>query len=431
MPVVRCSSTRLSTDSVDYIWTIEDFPLLRTLAIQRALPNHDRVISRKFGDQHNGIWYLALFPAGVNCDGNLLSIYLFSYSEQTRVAQFEISLLDDKLNIIEGSTVSLSQPRVFSGNDSSWGWEDYMQINEIDDGISDHEIIKKNSHSNQSIPSPFENDIEITRLPNEFVYFHDGGSDIYSVQEDSIYRINETQSSDDSLNWKKTILKYFVFDGAIRVKIKIKSYTEVIHSDGNVIVPSFCFDRIVTQDYLWLASDISKFSIDCSHALCEQVTINCGNELFYAPKFTLAARSKYFQKFFLSNFSDSNNLYFSVPTDDASPYILRNALDYISTGDCEILSSERVKNWQEVINLYKFSDKYGITSLYNACIPAIIANINSESVWTIMIIAKQCNSDIILRSVGDFFRRNDDFSVVANALISHIIECRNSKEFKK
>lgn len=431
MPVVRCGSTRLSTESVDYIWTIEDFPLLRRLAIQRALPNRDRIISQKFGDEHNGIWYLTLFPAGVNCDGNLLSIYLFSYSEQIRVAQFEISLLDDRLDIIEGSTVSLSQPRVFSDNDSSWGWEDYMQINKIDDSILDHETIQKNSHSNQVIPPPFENDIEITRSQNELVYFHNEESNTYSVQEDSLYENNRTQGSDNSLNWKKTILKYFVFDGAIRVKIKINSYTEVIHSDGSVIVPSFCSDRIVTQDYLWLASDISKFSVDCSYALCEKVIINCGNELFHAPKFTLAARSKYFQKFFLSNFSDSKNVYFSVPIDDASPYILRNALDYISTGNCELLSSEKVKNWQEVINLFKFSDKYGITSLCNACVPAIIANINADSVWTIMIIAKQCNSDIILRSVGEFFRRNDDFSVVANTLISHIIECRNSKDNKK
>ncbi|KAH8583894.1 BTB POZ domain-containing [Cryptosporidium sp. chipmunk genotype I] len=427
MSVVNCSSTRLRTDSIEYIWTIEDFPLIRILAIQRALPNHDRIISKKFGDQHNGTWFLTLFPAGVNCDGNMLSIYLFSYSEQIRIAQFEISLLDDRLNIIEGTTVSLSQPRVFSVNDSSWGWEDYMQINIVDDTI----LIDGNSNKSslsREIPPPFENNLERTRSLDELIYFSDEALDTYSTQNNSLGSSYEIKSSEDKiLNWERTILKYFVFGGAIRVKINIKSYKEVIHSDGSVIVPSFLSNRIVTQDYLWLANDISKLSTKCSDRLCEKVTLNCGSELFHVPKFTLAARSKYFHNFFLSNFSDSKAMCFSIPADDASPYILRNALDYILTGDCGLLSDDKVKNWKEIIDLFKFSDKYEIESLYNACVPVIIANINTESVWTIMITAKQCNSDKILRSVENFFRTSGDFSLIANALISHILEYKNSK----
>lgn len=425
MPVINYSSTSLRTDSIDYIWTIEDFPLLRMLALQRALPNYDRVISQKFGDQHNGTWFLALFPAGINCDGNFLSIYLFSYSEQIKIAQFEISLLDDKLNIIEGSTVSLSQPRVFNSNDPSWGWEDYMQINVIDDNIFIRENINKNV-LNQVIPSPFENNLERIRLSDELIYFSDEGLDLYNAQNHSLDRSCEIQTLENKiLNWEKTILKYFIFDGAMRIKISIKLYKDLIHSDGSLITPNFSSNRIVTQDYLWLANDISKFSINCSDKLCEKVTINCGKEHFHVPKFTLAARSKYFHNFFLSSFSDSKALHFSIPIEDTSPHILRNALDYILTGDCELLNGENVKKWKEMIDLFKFSDKYGITSLYNACIPIIIANIDIESVWTIMITAKQCNSDIILRSVGNFFRRSDDFSVIANSLIGHIVKYKN------
>ncbi|KAJ1611328.1 POZ domain protein that is fused to a MATH domain at its N-terminus [Cryptosporidium canis] len=428
MQVVRCGSTRLNTNSVDYIWTIEDFPLLRILAIQRALPNHDRITSQKFGDQHNGTWYLTLFPAGVNCDGKLLSIYLFSYSEKIRVAQFEISLLDDKLNIIEGSTVSLSQPRVFNDSDSSWGWEDYMKVDKIDYDELDHEVDKA-SCSNRTIPPPFEN-IESRSTVGEFTHFSEGELNTYNVGRNNLNDECSVYGLDDPLSWENTILKYFVFGGAIRVRIKIKSYTEVIHSDGSVIVPGLFSDRAVTQDYLWLANDISKFSIDSSFTPCEKVAINCGNELFHVPKFTLAARSNYFRKFFLSNFSDSKTQSLSVPTDDASPYILRNALDYISTGSCELLGSEKVNNWQDIIELFKFSDKYGIISLYNACIPVIIANINVKSVWSIMIIAKQCNSDVILKSVEDFFKRNDNFPLVASTLISQMIEFRHSKDNK-
>ncbi|OII71332.1 uncharacterized protein cubi_01807 [Cryptosporidium ubiquitum] len=421
MSVVNCSSTRLRTDSIDFIWTIEDFPLLRTLALQRALPNYDRIISQKFGDQHNGTWFLALFPAGINCDGNLLSIYLFSYSEQIRIAEFEISLLDEKLDIIEGSTVSLSQPRVFTNNDSSWGWEDYMQINIIEDNILGEN--KNKNPLSRLIPSPFEDTQERIRSSDELIYFSDEGLDSHNLQSNYLDENCEIKSSQDKIfNWEKTILKYFIFDGAMRVKINIKSYRDIIHSDGSVIIPSFFSNRIATQDYLWLANDISKFSTDCSNKLCEKVTINCGNEYFHVPKFTLAARSKFFQNFFLSNFMDSKTVHFSIPIDDASPHILKNALDYILTGDCELLSGENVKKWKEIIDLFKFSDKYGIKSLYNTCIPLIIANINTESVWAIMIIGKQCNSDIILRSVGNFFRRSDDFSIIANTLIGHIIE---------
>lgn len=425
MPVINCSSTRLRTDLIDYIWTIEDFPLLRTLAMQRALPNHDRIISKKFGDQHNGTWFLTIFPAGVNCDGDMLSIYLFSYSEQIRIAQFEISLLDDKLNIIEGTTVSLSQPRIFNVHDSSWGWEDYMRIDIIDD-TSLNDVSIKNSPS-QVIPSPFGNDLGRTLSPDELIYFSDEGLDTYSVQNHLLDGSSEIKSSEDNiLNWERTVLKYFIFGGAIRVKINIKSFKDFIHSDGSVMVPNFLSNRIATQDYLWLANDISKLSKECSDKLCEKVTLNCGTELFHVPKFALAARSKYFQNFFLSNFSDSNAKYFSIPVGDASPYILRNALDYILTGDCRLLSDENIKNWKEIIDLFRFSDKYGIKSLYNACVPAIIANINSESVWATMIIAKQCNSDKILKSVEHFFKTSGDFSLIVNALVGHILEYKNS-----
>ncbi|KAF7457245.1 BTB/POZ domain-containing protein [Cryptosporidium felis] len=421
MPAINYSSSHINKELIEYIWIIEDFPILRTLAIQHALPNYDRVMSQKFGDQQNGLWFLALFPAGINCDGKMLSIYLFSSSDKTRVAEFEISLLDEEFNIIEGSTVSLSQPKVFSISDPSWGWEDYMRINRIDE-IKNSTPLSINSNSNQTIPNPFETTTEEIRTLDELLFNGHEGSEGLNYQSDSNLELNGSEIN--LLEWDKTILKYFVIEGMIRVKVTIRSYLDFVHLDGNVMVSDSSLCRSTTKDFVWLANDISKFSIRCSALLHETVTISCDDELFHVPRFTLAARSKYFEKIFISNFSESNNLSFSIPVEDASPWILKNAIDYILTGNCELLKRE---NLVEVMELFKFSDKYGILSLCNACIPIIIANIDKKSIWKIMIIAQQCNSEIILDAVKNFIKR-EDISQIATTLVNYILELKKQTD---
>ncbi|KAH7649765.1 hypothetical protein FG379_001995 [Cryptosporidium bovis] len=416
--MVRCTTTRINADTIEYIWIIDDFPLLRTLSLKHALPNKDRIFSPNFGNDKAGTWFLALFPSGVNCDGKFLSIYLYTSSENDKVASFEVSILDKSLSNIDGSTISTSQPRVFCTENPSWGWEDYMKITYMGD-LETSETESQNIYetSIHSFPSPFDLDSSTTISQLETSSTVENEFDTQIRNPCRSY--NNSSESDCYFNWNRTILKYFVFDGMIRFRVVIKSFYELNHTEEGFIGIYNKQEKEITQN-LRLAKDFSNFSLSCSESSTEIISIICGEKCFKIPKFTLAARSEYFRKIFDSNFSDSKNTEFIIPSCEATPYTVKNMLDFISIGDCELLNTDFKKKQSEFIRLFEFSDRYGVISLCEACVPIIIDNINTESIWEVIISAKRCNSNTILKAAENFIKSKADISTLASSLINHL-----------
>ncbi|KAH8741540.1 POZ domain protein that is fused to a MATH domain at its N-terminus [Cryptosporidium ryanae] len=415
--MIRCTTTRINTHEIEYIWIIDDFPLLRTLSSKHALPNKDRIFSPNFGNDEAGTWFLALFPSGVNCDGKFMSIYLYKTSESDKVASFEISILDNSLCSIDGSTISTSQPRVFCAEHPSWGWEDYMKITHIQNfPINEIENQTMCETSIHSITSPFGLDSNSTILQVESNIIENEVNTHVENFEQSCFNSIE---KDFYFNWKKTILKYFVFNGSIRFRVVIKSFNEFNHIEENLVGMCTQNDKEIRHN-LRLAKDFSNFSLNCSESSTEIISIICGEKCFKVPKFTLAARSEYFRKIFDSNFSDSKKTKFTIPLCEATPYTLKNILDFISVGDCELLNTNFKQKQSEFIKLFEFSDKYGIASLYEACVPIIIENINTHSIWEVIISAKRCNSNAILKAAEDFIKSKSDIYTLASSLINHL-----------
>ncbi|OII78000.1 BTB POZ domain-containing protein [Cryptosporidium andersoni] len=415
MSSVKCGTTKISVDEIEYVWTIEDFPLLRTLASSRALPNHDRILSPKFGDPYNGYWYLALFPAGVNCDGTLISVYLFSSSDIVQVALFEISILDNNLSPVQGSEVTLSHPRLFSESDPSWGWEDYIQIKTLkkDQTNCTFDIEPSTtSSSTQSLPLPFDYSTHRIRSSNELLFLTEEDSGALALESHNVCECDEYEETEIFSNWENTTLRHCIFDENLRLKVTVKVHHGLKNSNGSIILPNE-ITRSASEDFMRLAKDIATFSSSCYDIPTEIISLRSGRQVFSVPKFTLAARSRYFRALFSTSFQETKKIIFNIPVTDASSYVLENAIEYITTGDCKLLHCDLSSEWRLVLNLFLFAGKYEVDSLYDACILPLIASINADSIWDILIAGQQQNSSTLLNAVHDFLKSKVDISTLA------------------
>ena len=130
------------------------------------------------------------------------------------------------------------------------------------------------------------------------------------------------------------------------------------------------------------------------------VTLKCGEKLFYCHKYTLSLRSPVFKAMFQSNtMENANGL---VEIEDIQQEAFSEFLNYIYTGSISLSFDKYGKE------LLAVADKYQVDKLKRACEKELISKLDAEN-CSEMIVMAECNkAEKLKKAAFELFNKNKE-----------------------
>ena len=130
------------------------------------------------------------------------------------------------------------------------------------------------------------------------------------------------------------------------------------------------------------------------------VTLKCGEKLFYCHKYTLSLRSPVFKAMFQSNMKE--NELGTVEIEDIQQEAFSEFLSYIYTGSISLSFDKYGKE------LLAVADKYQVDKLKRACEKELISKLDAEN-CSEMIVMAECNkAEKLKKAAFELFNKNKE-----------------------
>jgi len=154
------------------------------------------------------------------------------------------------------------------------------------------------------------------------------------------------------------------------------------------------------------------------------VTLTCGEKVFYCHKWMLSARSPVFKAMFQSNMKENESG--TVEIEDIQQEVVLEFLQYIYTGT---ISLNFEKYGEE---LFAVADKYQVDQLKGACENEMISKLDAENCIEMLLLGDRYKARNLKKSAVDFFNKNKEkvdsfdwklFSEDQPTIVIEVMEC--------
>jgi len=148
-----------------------------------------------------------------------------------------------------------------------------------------------------------------------------------------------------------------------------------------------------------------QFIKDLDHLFLDQtnnydVTLTCGEKVFYCHKGILSARSPVFKAMFQSNMKE--NELGTVEIEDIQQEAFSEFLQYIYTGSISLSFDKYGKE------LLAVADKYQVDKLKRACEKELISKLDAENCSEMIVIAECNKAKKLKKAAFEFFNQSKE-----------------------
>jgi len=151
----------------------------------------------------------------------------------------------------------------------------------------------------------------------------------------------------------------------------------------------------VSAHHRQLVKDLNFVFLDKTNKY--DVTLTCGDKVFYCHKYMLSARSTVFQAMFQSNMLEDESG--NVDIVDIHSYVLLEMLQYIYTGCSQNLEIHAK-------NLLATAEKYQLAHLKKSCEDELISKLGVENCIEMLLLGEMYQATNLKRATVNFFTRN-------------------------
>jgi len=201
------------------------------------------------------------------------------------------------------------------------------------------------------------------------------------------------------------------------------------HVEGDYL--NIVFEIEIIEASMPISSMIhhKQFFKDMDHLYLDQtnnydVTLTCGEKVFYCHKGILSARSPVFKAMFQSNMKENESG--TVEIEDIQQEVVLEFLQYIYTGT---ISLNFEKYGEE---LFAVADKYQVDQLKGACENEMISKLDAENCIEMLLLGDRYKARNLKKSAVDFFNKNKEkfdsfdwklFSEDQPTIVIEVMEC--------
>jgi len=148
-----------------------------------------------------------------------------------------------------------------------------------------------------------------------------------------------------------------------------------------------------------------QFIKDLDHLFLDQtnnydVTLTCGEKVFYCHKWMLSARSPVFKAMFQSNMKE--NELGTVEIEDIQQEAFSEFLNYIYTGSISLSFDKYGKE------LLAVADKYQVDKLKRACEKELISKLDDENCSEMIVMAESNKAMKLKKAAFEFFNKSKE-----------------------
>jgi len=148
-----------------------------------------------------------------------------------------------------------------------------------------------------------------------------------------------------------------------------------------------------------------QFIKDLDHLFLDQtnnydVTLTCGEKVFYCHKWMLSARSPVFKAMFQSNMKE--NELGTVEIEDIQQEVVSELLQYIYSGTMSLNFEKYGKE------LLAAAEKYQVDQLKRACENELISKLDAENCIEMLLLGDRYKAKNLKKSAFEFFKKNEE-----------------------
>jgi len=148
-----------------------------------------------------------------------------------------------------------------------------------------------------------------------------------------------------------------------------------------------------------------QFIKDLDHLFLDQtnnydVTLTCGEKVFYCHKGILSARSPVFKAMFQSNMKE--NELGTVEIEDIQQEVVSELLQYIYSGTMSLNFEKYGKE------LLAAAEKYQVDQLKGACENELISKLDAENCIEMLLLGDRYKARNLKKSAFEFFKKNEE-----------------------
>jgi len=205
------------------------------------------------------------------------------------------------------------------------------------------------------------------------------------------------------MSFERSDRKRVIVERKLYVERKCHFIEDAVEGDSLELV---CEIEII-EAFMPMSSMIhhKQFFKDMDHLYLDQtnnydVTLTCGEKVFYCHKGILSARSPVFKAMFQSNMKE--NELGTVEIEDIQQEAFSEFLNYIYTGSISLSFDKYGKE------LLAVADKYQVDKLKRACEKELISKLDAEN-CSEMIVMAECNkAEKLKKAAFELFNKNKE-----------------------
>jgi len=229
------------------------------------------------------------------------------------------------------------------------------------------------------------------------------------------------------MSFERSDRKRVIVERKLFVERKCHFIEDAVEGDSLELV---CEIEII-EAFMPMSSMIhhKQFFKDMDHLYLDQtnnydVTLTCGEKVFYCHKGILSARSPVFKAMFQYNMKENESG--TVDIEDVQDEVFSELLQYIYTGTISL----NIEKYCE--ELFAVADKYQVDQLKGSCENELISKIDAENCIEMLLLGDRYKARNLKKSAVDFFNKNKEkvdsfdwklFSEDQPTIVIEVMEC--------